>query len=51
MDNHTIDAVRYGYYNYFPELFNEERKAVTLETMSWDDMIPDMSARVSLGLD
>ena len=23
VDNHTIDAIRYGYYNTFPELFNE----------------------------
>lgn len=51
VDNHTIDALRYGYYNYFPELFNEERKEVTVEHMNWDEMIPDLSTRVSLGLD
>jgi hypothetical protein len=51
VDNHTLDAIRYGYYNYFPELFNEERKNVTLETMSWSEMIPDLTERVSLGLD
>lgn len=28
VDNHTIDAVRYGYYNYFPQLFNEQTKGV-----------------------
>jgi hypothetical protein len=51
VDNHTLDAVRYGYYNYFPELFNEERRVTSFEVVNWNDMIPDMSARVSLGLD
>jgi hypothetical protein len=24
VDNHTLDAIRYGYRNVFPELFNEQ---------------------------
>lgn len=28
VDNHTIDAVRYGYFNFFPQLFNEQPKQV-----------------------
>lgn len=51
VDNHTLDATRYGYYNYFPELFNEERKGSTFEVINWNDVIPDLSNRVSLGLD
>ena len=51
VDNHTIDAVRYGYYNYFPELFNEERRVQSFEIMDWNDVIPDMNERISLGLD
>jgi hypothetical protein len=34
VDNHTIDAVRYGYRNVFPELFNEQ--AVTEEVVYMD---------------
>lgn len=51
VDNHTIDAVRYGYYNYFPELFNEERRVASFEVMDWNEVIPDMTSRISLGLD
>jgi hypothetical protein len=51
IDNHTIDAVRYGYYNYFPALFNEDRKDESYEAVSWNQVIPDMDERVSLGLE
>jgi hypothetical protein len=51
VDNHTIDAMRYGYYNYFPELFNEERGGTTIEYASWEDLIPDFQDRVHLGYD
>lgn len=49
VDNHTIDAVRYGYYNYFPELFNEDRKEEIREYTTWDQFVPDIYDRVSLG--
>lgn len=49
VDNHTIDAVRYGYYNYFPSLFNEERKEVSVVHQDWEQFVPDIYERVSLG--
>ena len=49
VDNHTIDAVRYGYYNTFPELFNETPKGTEMEYMSYEDLDPDLPDRVSLG--
>lgn len=51
VDNHTIDAVRYGYYNYFPALFNEQRKQVSVEYAQMRDFIPDFDDSVRLGLD
>jgi len=51
VDNHTIDAMRYGYYNYFPELFNEERPGTMIEHTSWEDIIPGFESRVRLGYD
>jgi hypothetical protein len=51
VDNHTIDAIRYGYYNRFPELFNEERARVDIEYMEYDELIPDIRDRVDLGQD
>lgn len=49
IDNHAIDALRYGEYNTFPELFNEDRKREELEYMSYDDLDPTIRQRVSLG--
>lgn len=49
IDNHTMDACRYGYYNVFPQLFNEERKGETYEYASLDTIDPDIFERVSLG--
>jgi len=49
VDNHTIDAVRYGYFNLFPELFNESFRTVTHEYMDWNDLVPGLAERVSLG--
>jgi hypothetical protein len=51
VDNHTIDAVRYGYYNYFPQLFNEEPPGDYHEIKSWADYIPNLSEMVRLGED
>lgn len=49
VDNHTIDAIRYGYFNYFPQLFNEERPQELIEHRDWEDYIPDLYERVRLG--
>jgi len=49
VDNHTIDAVRYGYYNTFPELFNEELKHEEVQYVDYEDFDPGIRARVSLG--
>lgn len=47
IDNHTIDALRYGYYNLFPSLFNEERPFEEYESVEYDQMFPDIK-RMSL---
>jgi hypothetical protein len=49
VDNHTIDAIRYGYRNTFPELFNETPEQNSVEYYDMDDLDPDIRARVSLG--
>jgi len=51
VDNHALDAVRYGYYNNFPELFNQTPEIEIIEHVDWDEIIPDFRANVSLGLD
>jgi len=51
VDNHALDAIRYGYYNYFPQLFNEERKDEQVEHTDWESLIPGFERSVSLGLD
>jgi hypothetical protein len=51
VDNHTIDATRYGYYNRFPELFNEARKHEEVEYVDYEEAMPDIFERVSLGVD
>lgn len=51
IDNHAMDALRYGYYNTFPELFNEVRPEddddVSYRDLS--DLIPNIADLVSLG--
>lgn len=49
VDNHTIDALRYGYYNTFPELFNETPESESLENVEYDEIDPGLLARTSLG--
>lgn len=49
VDNHAMDAIRYGLYNKFPQLFNEEPKRVTIEYMDLGDIDPNIPAAVSLG--
>lgn len=49
VDNHAIDAVRYGYYNTFPELFNEVRKDEEVVQMDYEELDPGIRERVSLG--
>lgn len=51
VDNHTIDATRYGYFNYFPELFNTQEKVQEVEYTSWNDVLPGLEDSVRLGLD
>ena len=51
VDNHTIDAVRYGYFNYFPQLFNETPKYQEMEYADMEDLIPGIHNSVSLGMD
>lgn len=51
IDNHAIDAVRYGYFNRFPELFNESRKEIDIQYMDYEEFIPDIHEKVSLGKD
>jgi len=51
VDNHTLDAIRYGYYNNFPSLFNEQRPVEQIEYANLEDYIPDLHDKVSLGLD
>lgn len=49
VDNHAMDAIRYGLYNEFPELFNEDRKRVDYEYADLADIDPGIRERVSLG--
>lgn len=49
IDNHAMDALRYGYYNTFPQLFNEEPEEQTIGYANLEDLIPDLHSRVSLG--
>lgn len=49
IDNHTIDALRYGEYNTFPALFNEDPKREELQYLDYDDIDPNIRERVSLG--
>jgi hypothetical protein len=49
VDNHTIDALRYGYYNTWPELFNVAEKKVEIQYADLEDIDPDLPNRVSLG--
>lgn len=49
IDNHTIDALRYGEYNTFPALFNEDRKTEEYIYMDYDEVDPGIRQRVSLG--
>jgi hypothetical protein len=49
VDNHAMDATRYGYYNYFPELFNMASDSVTHEYTDLDQLVPNISDMVSLG--
>ena len=49
VDNHTIDALRYGYYNTWPELFNEKPEEESVEYMSMEELDPTIPERVSLG--
>lgn len=51
VDNHALDAIRYGYYNNFPQLFNEERPTETIEHLDWDEIIPGFKDKVQLGLE
>lgn len=51
VDNHCMDATRYGYFNYFPELFNTQEKGIEVEYTTWNDVLPGLDERVSLGLD
>jgi len=46
VDNHAIDACRYGYYNIFPELFNEQMKRDEYEYYDYDELGIE---RVNLG--
>lgn len=49
VDNHAMDAIRYGLYNKFPQLFNEDRKRTEVQYMNLDELDPDIHERVSLG--
>lgn len=49
VDNHTIDALRYGEYNNFPALFNEDVKREENEYIDYDELDPGIRERVSLG--
>lgn len=51
VDNHTIDATRYGYFNNFPELFNELMPMEIQEYGDWESLIPGLKSTVSLGFD
>lgn len=45
--NHSMDALRYGYYNFFPELFNINEEKPAIVTASIEELM-DMH-RISLG--
>ena len=49
VDNHAMDAIRYGLYNEFPYLFNETPKHTEIEYMDLEDLDPGIPSRVSLG--
>ena len=49
IDNHTIDAIRYGYFNTWPELFNEDPARIDVQYVDYAELIPDIKERVSLG--
>lgn len=49
IDNHGIDALRYGEYNTFPQLYNEDRKREEYEYMNYEEIDPTLRQRVSLG--
>lgn len=49
VDNHAIDALRYGEYNFFPALFNEDPKREEYVYSELDDVDPGLRDRVSLG--
>ena len=49
VDNHALDATRYGYFNYFPELFNMQPEGVTHEYADMNQLIPNIEQVVSLG--
>lgn len=49
VDNHAMDAIRYGLYNEFPQLFNEDPKRVEMEYLDLEDIDPRIPERVSLG--
>lgn len=48
IDNHAIDAIRYGYRNTFPSLFNQTPDYTEVQYTSYEDLGLDLS-RVSLG--
>lgn len=48
VDNHAIDATRYGCYNVFPELFNEQAKREEFVYVDYEDIGIDHS-QISLG--
>lgn len=48
IDNHAIDAIRYGYRNTFPTLFNETPEQESIEYTTYEELGIDLS-RVSLG--
>lgn len=49
VDNHTIDALRYGEYNTFPALFNEDPKKEEVVYMDYEELDPYLRDRISLG--
>lgn len=49
VDNHGVDAIRYGLYNTWPELFNETPKHEEYDYAQYADIDPTIPTRVSLG--
>jgi Terminase large subunit, T4likevirus-type, N-terminal len=51
VDNHAMDALRYGFFNFFPELFNEQIRGEELvQYENWNDVLPpELFGDVSLG--